>query len=447
MFKDESSAAAKARKKRDAAKLAREKAQALRKKKETFIRAEEEKKRLAEQTSSSTLPPIENSGGDDEKPSPILPTALTKNIINSINLPNPPQFPKSSQSSQKTSAADAAAQQRLQRKQQQKLLRGTTALQAIIRKNLSNSKYFNDLSKDFDSKILTIAKLIKVLSLSPSKSADSYKVPPATASQMVTQFLIISGNNPSHDLTNLTRLCEFTLNNGVSTDSNNSLHPIMSWLQHSNGRRRLKVLIFKCVEILPLVKNAESPIIVFLNSILSTSNEENSQLAAFCLNAIFNYSQLLTKLRNHLMTIKISNDEDAVRPTNEFRTNFSLVFFDFVFDLVKNNNSSEYLLAFTTNVLSVPLLSNLLSDSHLNTLSLLLPLFCKSIMDQLTSMDSIPLSILLPSYSLTTTPVPTSLALFSNIVFFVRTKTSGAIDSIFTIPLLGILLNEMPLGT
>jgi len=384
---------------------------------------------------------------------------------------------------------DQAALQRRQRQQQQKVVRGVTILQSHTRRRLHRKRILKALRKDFENKILTISKLMDVVassvaSSSPSAtSAASYKVPPATASQMVTQYLFITGDTP--DVKLLTQLVSFTLINGLSADSKSSLHPLLSWLHHSPGKRRLENLLSHVIDALPYLDAGpkSAPIMTFLSSLLFppsplSSDEAVGRLSSFSRDVILCSICAISKLRDHLMSRKQSPSGDGPIPSDLSRVKYSSVFFQFVWDLlitsdsknksrsnnnnnnknknnnnnniiIINNNNANAILNFALGILSVPLLSHKLSNEHLKNLQQQLHIFSRSLLEQqaLLSTDSpthIPLSILLPQYSPTSNPCPPNLALFANIIMLCRSTSP---DPLFTIPLLTVLLDEIPLGT
>ena len=84
----------------------------------------------------------------------------------------------------------------------------------------------------------------------------------------------------------------------------------------------------------------------------------------------------------------------------------------------------DILLEFSLKILSVPLLPHTISDSHIEVLSVLQPVFSRAMLEPLTNEDPLPLSVLLPEYSLTSIPCPPSLCLFGNYVTFCRLRAT-----------------------
>jgi len=437
MFHEETGDAARARKKREAAKLNRQKANNSRKKKEAFVRAEDEKKRNAEISSATSLPPLTSA-------SAVPPST---NIINSIRLPSPPTTTTTSAST----IVEQAAQRRTERLQQRRFHVGVLQLQAVCRRKLSNINLLKSVRANFDSKLSDLKKLVDILQ-TPSKL---YKPPPATATLLLNMFLFLSARSasPKNNFEMLTKLTTLVLNNGVGVANSTidlSLHPLITYPENFSGRRRLTLLLTHSVSALKFspANMKSNPILLFLNAILSPpdNSSETHQLAAFSRNALFTSIQITNQLRAHLLT-----SYSTTSPPDETRSNFSSTFFSFV--LHQTTNTPPHTLDFALSILSVPLLSHKLSNANLETLRQLVPIFSKSILDQLTIISSgsfpqqVPLSVLLPSYPLTEMPVPATLALFANIISLHRNAQNIPPNPNFTIPLLSILLNEVPLGT
>ena len=271
--------------KREAAKKNRARANAAKAKQDRFIADEEAKKQATNDLISSPhLPPILPTSTPTPPP-PILPTLPI--------LPSPPTTPSSST----PSAAQIAARQRESRAKTRSLHSAALAIQSLARRVHAHTAARATIARAYDTKVALLLKISTAI-VSP---APPYIPPPATASNLTSSFLFFKTGSLDDDK-RLGILTKYVLLPGL-TDPD--LHPLLPWLQSTQGRHRLSKLLAALLQALstcPSIQFPATTIAPFLTAILTTGSNGLTTLSSYLRHSLLQPPlSLLPRLRSHLL--------------------------------------------------------------------------------------------------------------------------------------------------